>query len=113
MCKCLSGSQSSILNSQFSIFKQSIIMKHHIHPFSFLLAVTLFSLLSGCTKEPIPDNHNDEAYITDSVRYASDHMTAYNFVYPSTDPDGNPVMPPKTTWFEPKLRSGLVIHELC
>ena len=88
-------------------------MKHHIHPFSFLLAVTLFYLLSGCTKEPIPDNHDDEAYITDSVRNASDHKTAYNFVYPSTDPDGNPVMPPKTTWFEPKLRSGLVIHELC
>jgi uncharacterized protein (DUF1015 family) len=22
------------------------------------------------------------------------------------------IMPPKTTWFEPKLRSGLVIHEL-
>lgn len=69
-------------------------MKHHIHPFSFLLAVTLFYLLSGCTKEPVPspDNHDDEAYITDSVHYASDHMMAYNFVYPSTDPDGNPVM---------------------
>ena len=22
------------------------------------------------------------------------------------------IMPPKTTWFEPKLRSGLVIHSL-
>ena len=22
------------------------------------------------------------------------------------------IMPPKTTWFEPKLRSGLVIHKL-
>ena len=22
------------------------------------------------------------------------------------------IMPPKATWFEPKLRSGLVIHEL-
>jgi len=22
------------------------------------------------------------------------------------------IMPPKTTWFEPKLRSGLVVHEL-
>ena len=84
----------SKLNSQFSIFKQSIIMKRHIHPFPFLLVVTLFCLLTGCTKEPVPspDNHNDEAYITDSVRYASDHMMAYNFVYPSTDPDGNPVM---------------------
>lgn len=26
--------------------------------------------------------------------------------------DSNKVMPPKSTWFEPKLRSGLVIHEL-
>ena len=27
--------------------------------------------------------------------------------------DTNNIMPPKTTWFEPKLRSGLVIHELA
>ncbi|MCL1868737.1 MAG: DUF1015 domain-containing protein [Paludibacter sp.] len=27
--------------------------------------------------------------------------------------DSGNIMPPKTTWFEPKLRSGLVIHELC
>ncbi len=26
--------------------------------------------------------------------------------------DGGNIMPPKTTWFEPKLRSGLVIHKL-
>ncbi len=26
--------------------------------------------------------------------------------------DTNNIMPPKTTWFEPKLRSGLVIHDL-
>ena len=26
--------------------------------------------------------------------------------------DSNSIMPPKTTWFEPKLRSGLVIHSL-
>jgi len=26
--------------------------------------------------------------------------------------DNNMIMPPKTTWFEPKLRSGLVVHEL-
>ena len=26
--------------------------------------------------------------------------------------DENKVMPPKSTWFEPKLRSGLIIHEL-
>jgi uncharacterized protein (DUF1015 family) len=27
--------------------------------------------------------------------------------------DSGQIMPPKTTWFEPKLRSGLVIHELA
>jgi uncharacterized protein (DUF1015 family) len=27
--------------------------------------------------------------------------------------DAGNIMPPKTTWFEPKLRSGLVIHELA
>jgi uncharacterized protein (DUF1015 family) len=26
--------------------------------------------------------------------------------------DSNNIMPPKTTWFEPKLRSGLVVHSL-
>ena len=26
--------------------------------------------------------------------------------------DTDSIMPPKTTWFEPKLRSGLVIHKL-
>ena len=25
--------------------------------------------------------------------------------------DNNEIMPPKSTWFEPKLASGLVIHE--
>jgi uncharacterized protein (DUF1015 family) len=25
--------------------------------------------------------------------------------------DAGEVMPPKSTWFEPKLRSGLVVHE--
>ena len=26
--------------------------------------------------------------------------------------DSGEIMPPKTTWFEPKLRSGLVVHSL-
>ncbi|MDZ7608506.1 MAG: hypothetical protein U5K79_23635 [Cyclobacteriaceae bacterium] len=26
--------------------------------------------------------------------------------------DSGKIMPPKTTWFEPKLRSGLVVHSL-
>jgi uncharacterized protein (DUF1015 family) len=26
--------------------------------------------------------------------------------------DSGNIMPPKTTWFEPKLRSGLIVHAL-
>lgn len=26
--------------------------------------------------------------------------------------DANMIMPPKSTWFEPKLRSGLFIHKI-
>ncbi|MBQ2440629.1 MAG: DUF1015 family protein, partial [Paludibacteraceae bacterium] len=26
--------------------------------------------------------------------------------------DTGNIMPPKTTWFEPKLRSGLIVHRL-
>ena len=61
-----------------------------------ILAAILLCLVAACTKEPTPDpsdnNHDEEARITDSVRYAADHMTVYNFVYPSTDPNGNPIM---------------------
>jgi uncharacterized protein (DUF1015 family) len=27
--------------------------------------------------------------------------------------DDNRLMPPKSTWFEPKLLSGLFIHDIC
>ena len=27
--------------------------------------------------------------------------------------DTGNILPPKTTWFEPKLRSGLVVHKVC
>ncbi|MBR3413696.1 MAG: hypothetical protein IKG81_13530 [Bacteroidales bacterium] len=60
-----------------------------------ILSAILLCLVAACTKDPTPspsDSHDGEAYITDSVRYAADHMTVYNFVYPSTDPNGNPIM---------------------
>ena len=51
-------------------------------------------------------------------RVDSGEMVAAFALYPVTmrqiidiDDTGN-IMPPKTTWFEPKLRSGLVIHKL-
>ena len=51
-------------------------------------------------------------------RVDSGEMAAALALYPVTMDqlmaiaDTNNIMPPKTTWFEPKLRSGLVIHSL-
>ncbi|MDE6238617.1 MAG: DUF1015 domain-containing protein, partial [Muribaculaceae bacterium] len=51
-------------------------------------------------------------------RVDSGEMAAALALYPVTMEqliniaDSGNIMPPKTTWFEPKLRSGLVIHKL-
>ena len=51
-------------------------------------------------------------------RVDSGEMVAAFAMYPVTMQqiidiaDTGNIMPPKTTWFEPKLRSGLVIHKL-
>ena len=51
-------------------------------------------------------------------RVDSGEMAAAFALYPVsmdqllTIADANEIMPPKTTWFEPKLRSGLFIHDL-
>ncbi len=51
-------------------------------------------------------------------RVDNDNMAAAFALYPVSMQqliniaDSGNIMPPKTTWFEPKLRSGLVIHEL-
>ena len=51
-------------------------------------------------------------------RVDSGEMVAAFALYPVTMQqiidiaDTGNIMPPKTTWFEPKLRSGLVIHKL-
>jgi uncharacterized protein (DUF1015 family) len=53
-----------------------------------------------------------------SKRVDSGEMAAAFALYPVTMKqlmdiaDNGMIMPPKTTWFEPKLRSGLVIHSL-
>lgn len=59
-----------------------------------MVSVALLCLLNACTREVIDPNEHQQSdiYITDSVRYAGDKMTAYNFVYPSKDPYGNPVV---------------------
>jgi uncharacterized protein (DUF1015 family) len=51
-------------------------------------------------------------------RRVSDDMSVAFAMYPTTlddlmdIADANLIMPPKSTWFEPKLRSGLLIHRL-
>ncbi|MBR6899732.1 MAG: hypothetical protein IKN29_05520 [Bacteroidales bacterium] len=61
------------------------------------ILVSMVLLLTAChkdTPEPTPQPQPQPVgaiYITDSVRYETEHMTAYNYVYPSTDPDGQPV----------------------
>ncbi|NJO69043.1 MAG: DUF1015 domain-containing protein, partial [Bacteroidetes bacterium] len=51
-------------------------------------------------------------------RVDSGEMAAAFALYPVsmeqlfTIADSGNIMPPKTTWFEPKLRSGLVVHSL-
>ncbi len=55
-------------------------------------------LLTACHKDnPVPEPQpqpqpTGDIYITDSVRYEAEHTTAYNYVYPSTDPEGRPVV---------------------
>lgn len=62
----------------------------------FLLCTTLLASCQKNEDNPVTPEPNDmpmtEAYITDSVYYAQNRMMAYNFVYPSTDPYGQPVM---------------------
>ena len=51
-------------------------------------------------------------------RRVSSDMTVAFSMYPTTlddlmdIADANKIMPPKSTWFEPKLLSGLFIHNL-
>ena len=51
-------------------------------------------------------------------RVDSGEMKAAFALYPVTMQqllniaDAGEIMPPKTTWFEPKLRSGLFVHDL-
>lgn len=52
---------------------------------------------TSCSKEedsptPQTDLPISGAYVTDSTYYANKSLTAYNFVYPSTDPYGNDIM---------------------
>ena len=61
------------------------------------LALIASLLLAACHKDnpepqpqPVPEPEG-AIHITDSALYAAEHLTAYNYVYPSTGPDGQPV----------------------
>lgn len=63
------------------------------------IALILLSTLAfnACSKDeepeaPATDLPLTEAYITDSAHVAAHGMKVYNFVYPSTDPYGEPIM---------------------
>lgn len=63
------------------------------------IALILLSTLAfnACSKDeepeaPATDLPLTEAYITDSSHVATHGMKVYNFVYPSTDPYGDPIM---------------------
>ena len=63
------------------------------------IALILLSTLAfnACSKDeepeaPATDLPLTEAYITDSAHVAAHGMKVYNFVYPSTDPYGDPIM---------------------
>ena len=63
---------------------------------SLIIIIALLLAGTSCTREDdihaITGDNEPTAYITDSIYYQSIGMTAYNFVYPSVDPLGNPVM---------------------
>lgn len=72
------------------------------HRFFAILLLTL-SVLCSCSKEeptspnPQPEeNYGDlpmsNAYISDSAYLEPNHLKVYNFVYPSVDPYGEPIM---------------------
>lgn len=84
-----------------------------------LLVVALCCLpvtFASCTKdkpEPVTPEPSDlplsGAYITDSVHYAQSSMMAYNFVYPSTDPYGAPVMLSGTITMGDAVQRGVAV----
>ena len=72
-------------------------MKNH-YPLPHFLCLTAVSVTFCCTflscqkeKEPVtPDVPPEGMYITDTVHYANEGITAYNIVYQSVDPYGQP-----------------------
>ena len=73
-------------------------------------------------KDPKPDSRIDFVGgirgMEELVRRCEDDCAAAFAMYPTSIQelfavaDANLLMPPKSTWFEPKLRSGLFIHEI-
>jgi uncharacterized protein (DUF1015 family) len=87
-----------------------------------ILQDNLLSPILGIT-DPRRDNRIDFVGGIRGLKYLEDqvdngNMTVAFSMFPTTIKDlmdvsdSGTVMPPKSTWFEPKLRSGLFIHKL-
>ena len=72
-------------------------MRHIGLHLSALIILLIYLPITSCQREdPEPQPESGiamgEARIVDSVYYEADHMMVYSYVYPSTDPYGQPVM---------------------
>ena len=82
-----------------------------VRTMAFLMgSMLLLPMLLACDPDPVAPQPHDlpmsDAYVTDSVCYESNGMTAYNFVYPSTDPFGQPIMLSGTITMGPEVHRG-------
>lgn len=63
---------------------------------SLFLTLSIGFLITSCSKEEVEHTRQDlplgAAYVTDSTYDATSKMKVYNFVYPSVDPTGDPIM---------------------
>ncbi len=114
------------LEEDFVIEKQGaeIYKPNKLHNFSLYLGGEWYSLTAKAGRyddaDPIGvlDVTISSNLILDKILGIKDLRTDKRIDFPVTMQqiidiaDSGNIMPPKTTWFEPKLRSGLIIHEL-
>lgn len=91
----IAADKSKIIILYYVIMRRSL--------FFFALSFLCLSVICSCSKEDVqlPDPQQGEvsgdlpmgdAYILDSTYLTANHLKVYNFVYPSVDPYGEPIM---------------------
>ena len=91
----IAADKSKIIILYYVIMRRSL--------FFFALSFLCLSVICSCSKEDVqlPDPQQGEvsgdlpmsaAYIMDSTYLTANHLKVYNFVYPSVDPYGEPIM---------------------